>query len=105
MNVQMNNQISNTQYFFKVDLQQPESDLRGVAMLGHQTLSELHDLISSRFERIDNGSFSFSRGDSEISSDSRLDELSLRVGQTLTYRLGAVNEAPFEVTVDFIDAE
>jgi hypothetical protein len=57
---------SDTQYYFKVDLHRPESELRGVALLGHQTLAELHELISGVFDRSADASFSFRFGNAEI---------------------------------------
>lgn len=38
--------FSNTQYLFKVSLRHRNSMLRGVALMGHQTLADLHYIIS-----------------------------------------------------------
>jgi len=95
-----------TQYLFKVDLQRPESKLRGVALLGHQTLAELHESISSPFENGAHASFSFRFGNKEIDGAARLDELNLRVGQTFEYVLKSEAESRREIiTVEFIDDE
>jgi len=101
----MNMKKSDTQYHFKVDLQLPESELRGVALLGHQTLAELHESISSPEDRA-HASFSFRFGTEESDGAARLDGLNLRVGQTFEYVLKSEAESRREIiTVEFIDDE
>ena len=102
----MNKKRSDTQYLFKVDLKRQESELRGVALLGHQTLAELHEAISGEFERSAHTSYSFRFGNVKLEENVRLDSLKLRIGQTLEYIVDAVGEHRDEIiTVDFIDRE
>lgn len=96
----MNKKRSDTQYLFNVGLQPPELELRGVAILGHQTLAELHELICGVIDHSADTSFSFRFGSSEFEEGARLDELNLRVGQTLEY---IVENRRKLITVDFID--
>jgi hypothetical protein len=102
----MNMNKSDTQYHFKVDLRRPESELRGVALLGHQTLAELHESISSPFDDGAQASFSFRLGNQEVDVAVQLDALNLRVGQTFEYVLKSEAESRREIiTVDSIDDE
>jgi len=97
---------SDTQYHFKVDLRRPESELCGVALLGHQTLAELHESISSPYDDRAHDSFSFRFGNEEIDGAARLDALNLRVGQTFEYVLKSEAENRREIImVEFIDDE
>jgi hypothetical protein len=97
---------SGTQYLFKVDLQRPESELRGVALLGHQTLAALHESISGSIDGEAQASFSFRFGEEEIDGAARLDDLHLRVGQTFEYVLESSAESRRElITLEFIDDE
>ncbi|SRR6266498_979959 len=97
---------SDTQYHFKVDLRRPESELRGVALLGHQTLAELHESISNPTDDRAHASFSFRFGNKEVDGAARLDALNVRVGQTFEYVLKSEAQNRREIiTVDFIDDE
>lgn len=101
----MNKKRSQIQYFFSVDLQ-PRSELHGVALLGHQTLAELHDSISGTHGGSADASFSFRVGSQEIEERTTLDDLNLTVGQKIEYTVKSIDENRYEViTVDFIDDE
>src|SRR5258705_889997 len=101
----MRRKKSQTQYFFRVDLKHRNSDADGIALLGHQTLRDLHELISDAQQANQLFSFRFSRDiaaeskkpireaeseqrlkvtsyDSNTASAIRLDQLNLEVGQT-----------------------
>ncbi|MGH9968910.1 MAG: hypothetical protein ACREBG_14075 [Pyrinomonadaceae bacterium] len=102
----MNRLTSDTQYGFKVDLKRPKSELRGVALLGHQTFADLHELISSGLEPSGNRSFFFRFGEMLIEKSARLDDLSLKVGQTFEYVVESDNEQRREkIILEFIDNE
>jgi len=96
---------SDTQYHFKVDMRRPESELRGVALLGRQTLAELHESISNPSDDHAHSSFSFRFGNEEVDGAVPLDALNLRVGQTFEYVLKSEAERREIITVDFIDDE
>jgi hypothetical protein len=64
----MNKKRSDTQYLFNIGLQRPESELRGVGLLGHQTLAELHELICGAIDHSTDTSFSSRFGNSEFVS-------------------------------------
>jgi hypothetical protein len=98
----MNEKRSDTQYCFKVDLKRPESELRGVALLGHQTLADLHLAITDGSER--GAAVLFRFGNTEIEEGTRLDDLDLRVGQTFEYIAGSADKIQHKIiTVDFVD--
>jgi hypothetical protein len=98
----MNEKRSDTQYYFKVDLRRPGSDLRGFALLGHQTLADLHLAITDESER--GAAFLFRFGNTEIEAGTRLDELDLRVGQTFEHIAGAADKIQHKaITVDFVE--
>ena len=79
--------------------------MRGVALLGHQTLAALHESICSFDDRAP-ASFSFRFGKQEVDGTLRLDALNLRVGQTFEYLLTSEAESRREIiTVEFIDDE
>lgn len=81
-------------------------ELRGVALLGHSTLIDLHELISSALDRNGTNSFSFFFGESKIGPAVRLDQLNLEVGQTFEYFVESGNDRRHEViTVEMIDVE
>ena len=102
----MNDKRSDTQYGFKVDLNRPGSKLRGVALLGHQTLTELHEAISAGSEDGMDLSFSFSLREAHIDKNKRLDELDLSIGETLEYVIDSANGKRHQVVaVDFIDED
>ncbi len=76
--------------------------------MGHQTLADLHQLVSSAFERSEDrdGDFLFaSRGQASerafTPSRTQLDDLELNVGQTFEYISGS--NLRHEVTVEGID--
>lgn len=101
----MNKKRSQTQYCFNIGLQ-PQSELRGVALLGHQTLAELHEATSSGRGGSADAQFSFSVGGEEVQAGTRLDDLNLRVGQTFEYWVKSTPEdRPESIAVDFIDNE
>ena len=100
----MSEKRSNTQYCFKVDLQRPESELRGVALLGHQTLADLHLAITNESEG--GAAFLFRFGNTEIGEGARLDDLDLRVGQTFEHIVGSADKIRHKIiTVDFVEAD
>src|SRR5262245_26012252 len=102
----MSDKRSDTQYGFKVHLNRSQSKLRGVALLGHQTLTELHEAISAGSEGATVSSFSFSFRNTHIDKTTRLDELNVRVGETLEYVIDSVNGKRHQViAVDFVDGE
>ena len=102
----MSDQTSNTQFGFKVDLDRPRSKLRGVALLGHQTLTDLHEAISAGSQCGTGSSFSFWFRDAHIEQNTRLDELNLGIGETLEYFTDSLNGKRHQViTLDFIDNE
>lgn len=101
----MNKRRSNTQYLFQVDLR-PLSELRGVALLGHQNLAELHERISEMLDHSAHVPFCFRLGNVEFEEGMRLDDLNLRVGQTFEYTVKLIDESQHKtITVDFIDDE
>jgi hypothetical protein len=101
----MNKRRSNTQYLFQVDLR-PQSELRGVALLGHQKLAELHENISEMLNQSSRVPFCFHSGNVEIKEGMRLDDLNLRVGQTFEYMVNSIDGHRHKtITVDFIDNE
>jgi hypothetical protein len=101
----MNKKRSNTQYLLNLGWQRPEL-VCGVAILGHQTLTELHELICGAIDDSADTSFSFRFGNSEFGEGARLDELNLRVGQTFEYIVESVDENRRTlITVEFIDDE
>src|SRR3954466_9477996 len=101
----MKKKRSQTQYFFNVDLGK-QSELRGVALLGHQTLAELHESISNARGCSTYDAFSFRLGEVKLVDGARLDDLNLRVGQTFEYAVNSINENRCEaITLDFIDNE
>jgi hypothetical protein len=100
----MKEKRSDSQYYFKVDLKRHESELRGVALLGHQTLRDLHVAISDESKRGSGGSFLFRFGDVEIEEGTRLDDLNLKAGQTFEYAVESAGETRREmITVDFVE--
>jgi len=102
----MNDKRSDTQYGFKVDLNRPGSMLQEVALLGHQTLSELHEAISASSKDGTDSTFSFSFRNAQVDKNTRLDELNLRVGETLEYVVDSANGKGHQViAVDFVDDE
>jgi len=101
----MTRKKSQTQYCFNVGLR-PQSELRGVALLGHQTLARLHESISGARGFSSEISFSFRFGGSEIQHTTSLDDLNLKVGQTLEYTVYSIDDNRHEtIVVDFIDNE
>jgi hypothetical protein len=83
---------SQTQYFFHVVLKRTELSSRRIALLGHQTLADLHELDSGSFDRYEDPNCDFrfdsKAGHPETRSYSlsiRLDDLNLNVGQTFEY--------------------
>ncbi len=72
---------SQTQYFLNLD---PTADARRIALLGDQTLAELHDLVSDS-PGSDNANVRFRIANRNEPTQTRLDELNLSVGQTFDY--------------------
>jgi len=128
----MKRRKSNIQYFFKVSLKHRDSIWRGVALLSHQTLTDLHKLISGCFDGSDDSLFSFHFGKSQTAARSkkhlserraaqpslilsydrenavgvRLDHLNLKVGQTFEYCFEVEDERWHTIIqVDAIDYE
>jgi hypothetical protein len=102
----MSDQRSDTQFGFKVDLDRPRSKLRGVALLGHQTLTDLHEAISAGSHGGTDSSFSFRFREAHIEQNTRLDKLNLDIGETLEYFTDSLNGKRHQViTVDFIENE
>src|SRR5258705_3714713 len=122
----MRRRKSQTQYFFRVDLKRRNWDAEGVALLGHQTLRDLHELITDAQQANQLFSFRFSGNiaaeskkpireaeseqrikvtsyDSDTASAVRLDQLNLEVGQTFEciFQLGA-DDRHTKIRVDAI---
>jgi hypothetical protein len=97
---------SDTQYCFRVGLQQPEPEVCGVALLGHQTLAELHESISVWQNQNTDSAFFFRFRNAEFDVGTRIDNLNLRVGLAFEYIVDTLDETRHEIiTVDFIDDE
>ena len=102
----MNKRRSDTQYLFKVDLNRPASELHGVALLGHQTVADLHTAIFGMPERGARVSYSFRVGNEKVAGHVRLDELNLKKGQTVEYLVESAGKTRREIiTVEFIEGE
>ncbi len=95
-------------------MKREESVWRRVALLGHQTLTDLHELIASSFDRSANTDFSFRFGeqvnlilscDKVDSASVRLDHLTLKEGQVFEYRSSAGDDTWHDIIVEIIDDE
>jgi len=96
---------SQTQYFFHVTSKDAASSSRRVALLGHQTLADLHELVYGPFVRSNDRNCSFliesGRSKQNQSPATRLDALNLSVGQTFEYITDP--DRRHEITVEGID--
>jgi hypothetical protein len=88
---------SQTQYFLHVD---PTSSSRRVALLGDQTLADLHALVSDSVDRSNKASFQFNVASRNRPTDTRFDELDLCVGQTFDY---VIDSNVRQILVEAID--
>ena len=94
---------SEIQYCFGVALY-PRSQKRGVALLGHQRLIDLHEAICRSRGVNSNVSFAFQVNSEPIKKTQRLDELKLEVGFALEYIVPSVDDGrPQNIVVDAIN--
>ena len=84
---------SQTQYFLHVD---PSASSRRVALLGDQTLADLHALVDESL----GSNFQLKVAARERPNDTRLDDLDLSVGQTFDY---VIDADVIEIVVEAID--
>jgi FtsP/CotA-like multicopper oxidase with cupredoxin domain len=87
---------SQTQYFLNLE---PTASARRIALLGDQTLAELHDLVSDSPGSANNN-VRFRVANRDQPTQTRLDELNLSVGQTFDY---LVDSDVCQILVEAID--